>query len=186
MANDGGANVTVEFDHGKLDDLFAALDVTAVVGYGADYAAYVEYPTEYTGTQPPFEPLYEWVDRKWADLDPGLKEAGERNADSVDEAKRNVAWIVVSAIAENGTDGVFFLNRGFEAAKQAGEQFLESYEGTNDIQAGRKALVDTVDFAFETSQDIVADEASDRGQLLQSGFVIVEQDGSEVFERDGN
>lgn len=180
-----GANVTVEFDHDKLEDLFEALDVDAVVGYGAEYAAYIEYPTEYTGTQPPFQPLFEWVQRKWEDLDTGLKEAGEQGADTVLQAQKNVAWIVVSAIAEDGTDGVFFLNRGFEAGKQAAEQFLEAYDGSDNPQAAREAIIDTVDFAFEQSQDIVADEATDRGQLLQSGFVIVEQKGSEVFERSG-
>jgi len=179
------ANVTVDIDEAKIDDLFELLDVQAVVGYGADYAAYIEFPTEYTGTQPPFEPIFEWVSRKWGDLDAGLKAAGEEDADTIEEAKRAVAWIVVTAIGESGTDGVYFLNRGFEAAKQAGVQFLEQYEGTDDPDAARKAIARTVDFAFEQSQDIVADEATDRGTLLQSGFVVVEQDGSEVHNAKG-
>jgi len=33
------ANVTVNFDTSKLDELFANLDVVAKVGYTADYAA---------------------------------------------------------------------------------------------------------------------------------------------------
>jgi hypothetical protein len=180
-----GANVTVEVDSSQIDEVFENLDVDATVGYGADYAVYVEFPTSYTGTSPPFEPLLGWVQRKWADLDAGLRAAGEENADTIEEAQRNVAWIVVGAIAESGTDGVFFLNRGFEAAKQAGEQFLENYEGSNDPDAARKAIEDTVEFAFEQSQDIVADEATDRGTLLQSGFVIVRQNGQEVFELEG-
>lgn len=179
------ANVTVDIDESKIGELFDLLDVTAIVGYGADYAAYIEFPTEYTGTQPPFEPLFEWVKRKWNDLDAGLKAAGEENADTTQEAKRSVAWIVVTSIAESGTDGVYFLNRGFEAAKQAGGQFLEQYEGTNDKDAARKAIARTCDFAFEKSQEIVADEATDRGTLLQSGFVVVEQDGAEVHSIDG-
>lgn len=185
MVRNSGANVTVNVDSDKIDQLFENLDVDATVGYGADYAAYVEFPTEYTGSSPPFEPIHEWVQRKWNDLSPGLREAGEENADTKTEAQKRVAWIVVAAIAENGTDGVFFLNRGFEAAKQAGEQFLEDYEGTNDIDAARKAVEDTVDFAFEKSQDIVADEATDRGNLLQSGFVVVRKSGAEVFEKEG-
>jgi len=180
-----GANVTVEIDSDKLDELFNNLDVDATVGYGADYAAYVEFPTEYTGTSPPFDPIYEWVKRKWNDLDPGLVAAGEEGAETKVEAQKQVAWIVVSAIAENGTDGVFFLNRGFEAAKQAGEQFLEQYENSDDPDAARKAIESTVDFAFEKSQEIVADEATDRGTLLQSGFVIVRKSGQEVFEKEG-
>jgi len=182
---DSTANVTVDIDESKIDELFELLDVNAVVGYGADYAAYIEFPTEYTGTQPPFEPIFEWVKRKWADLDAGLKAAGEEDADTIEEAQRAVAWIVVTSIAESGTDGVYFLNRGFEAAKQAGSQFLEQYEGTDDPDAARKAIARTVDFAFEKSQEIVADEATDEGTLLQSGFVVVEQSGSEVHEASG-
>lgn len=185
MARDGTANVTVEVDDTKLDQLFENLDVDATVGYGAEYAAYVEFPTSYTGTSPPFEPILGWVQRKWNDLDSGLKQAGEEQAETKEEAQRQVAWIVVAAIAENGTDGVFFLNRGFEAAKQAGEQFLEQYEGSDDPDAARKAIEDTVDFAFDKSQSIVADEATDRGTLLQSGFVIVRKSGNEVFEKEG-
>lgn len=181
----GTANVTVDIDESKIDELFDRLDVVAVVGYGAEYAAYVEFPTSYTGTQPPFEPLHEWVTRKWADLDPGLKAAGQQDADTKAEAQRAVAWIVVAAIAESGTDGVFFLNRGFRAAQDAGEQFLAAFEGSDDPDAARKAITRTVDFAFEQSQDIVADEATDRGTLVQSGFVVVEQGGSTVAEVEG-
>lgn len=185
MPTQGTANVTVDVDVSKIGDLFELMDVDAVIGYGADYAAYVEFPTEYTGSSPPFEPIFEWVKRKWGDLDAGLKDAGEEQADTIAGAQRAVAWIVVTSIAESGTDGVFFLNRGFEAAKQAGEDFLEAYEGTDDPDAARKAITRTVDFAFEQSQDIVADEATDQGTLLQSGFVVVEQSGSEVASAEG-
>lgn len=175
------ANITI--DASKVDELFANLDIEATVGYAAEHAAYVEFPTSYTGTQPPFDPIHEWVQRKWADLTSGLKSAAEEGADTKAEAQENAAWMVVNAIAESGTDGVFFLNRGFEAAKQAAPQFLAEYEDSNDPDAARKAIEDTLDFAFETSQDIVADEASDRGTLLQSGFVVIDQNGSEVFTK---
>lgn len=184
-----GANVTINFDAGKIDQLFENLDVVAKVGYTTDYAGYVEFPTSYAGTSPPFEPLFEWVDRKWNDLDSGLKDiplegdSGPRPGSR--EHKEQVAWIVVMSIADTGTDGVFFLRRGFEAAKQAAEQFAASYEGTNDIDAARKIFEDTFDFAFQTSQDIVADEASDRGNLLQSGFVFVSRSGDQTFA-EGN
>jgi len=181
----GTANVTVDIDESKLDELFEKLDVVATVGYGAEYAAWIEFPTSYTGTQPPFEPLHDWVKRKWGDLDPGLKAAGQEDADTKAEAQRAVAWIVVASIAESGTDGVYFLNRGFKAAQDAGEQFLEAFEGSDDPDAARKAITRTVDFAFEQSQEIVADEATDRGTLLQSGFIVVEQDRSTVAEVEG-
>lgn len=187
------AHVTVEFDAAKLDELFENLDVVAIVGYTAEYAAFVEFPTEYQGTQPPFQPLYEWVQRKWNDLDDGLKEVPlTTTAEGVvtptpnsPEHKTQVAWVVIMSIAKDGTDGVFFLRRGFETAKQAAEQFAAQYEGTDDLDAARKIFEDTFDFAFATSQDIVADEASDRGTLLQSGFVFVSRAGDETFRREG-
>lgn len=184
-----GANVTIEFDTSKLDELFENLAVVAEVGYTADYAAYVEFPTEYAGTQPPFEPLHEWVKRKWADLSGDLKQiplnGSNPPAPNSAEHKRAVAWIVVISIGKDGTDGVWFLTRGFEAAKQAAGQFAEDYEGTDDIDAARKIFEDTFDFAFQTSQDIVADEASDEGNLLQSGFVMVSRAGTTTYERRG-
>jgi hypothetical protein len=183
------ANVTVNFDTSKLDELFANLDVVAKVGYTADYAAYVEFPTSYAGTSPPFQPLRDWVERKWNDLDAGLTalplESNDDLTPGSQEHKDAVAWIVVMSIADTGTDGVFFLRRGFEAAKQAAGDFAEAYEGSNDIDAARKIFERTFDFAFSTSQDIVADEATDRGTLLQSGFVFVSRDAETTFETRG-
>ena len=183
------ANVTIDFDTDRIDELFRNLRVVAKVGYTADYAGYVEFPTSYAGTQPPFGPLREWVGRKWQDLDAGLKSAPlEGNDDMVpnsEEHKNAVAWVVVMSIADTGTDGVFFLRRGFEAAKDAAEQFAASYAGTDDPDAARKIFEDTFDFAFQTSQDIVADEATDEGNLLQSGFVIITKNGDTVFEETG-
>lgn len=179
------ANVTIQFDTSKLDQLYENLDVVAKVGYTADYAAYVEFPTSYAGTQPPFTPLREWVGRKWNDLDEELKriplEGDPDFAPGSSEHKDAVAWVVVMSIADTGTDGVFMLRRGFDAAKQAANQFAEAYEGTDDIDAARKIFEDTFDFAFQTSQDIVADEASDRGTLLQSGFVFVSRAEETTF-----
>lgn len=192
MANEG-AQLTVEFEPDKIDRLFEELDVVARVSYSADYAAHVEFPTEYAGSRPPFTPLHEWVLRKWNDLDDGLKdvplydENGERNDVEADSAehKRRVAWVVQVSIAEDGTDGVFFMRRSFEAAKDAGTQFLEQFKGSNDIEATRKAFERTYDFAFEQSQKIIAEEATDRGNLLQSGRVVVIRNGEDVFEKEG-
>lgn len=188
-----GATVHFDFDDDLIDELFDQLDVVAIIEYTADYAAFVNFPTAYTGTQPPFEPLFEWVQRKWNDLDDGLKdvplfdEDGNRTAieEGSIEHKRAVAWVVVISIASDGTDGVFFMERSFEAAKQAGEQFLDQYEDTDDIEAARKVITDTVDFAFTTSQDIIAQEASDRGNLLQSGRAVVVVSGNTEWEQSG-
>jgi len=175
--------LTAEFRHGRLDVLFDNLEVRFVVGYTADYAPYVEFPTSYTGSSPPFEPLYEWVKRKWADLDSGLKDLA--TGDTIAERQKEVAWIVQGAIAENGTDGVYFMGRSFEAAKQASEQFLAAYEGSNNPEAPKLAFIQTGEFAFQKSQEIVAEEAYDTGNLQKSGFVVVERKGENVFEEDG-
>lgn len=176
-------NVNATYRRGKLDALFENLNVVMVVGYTADYAPYVEFPTSYTGTAPPFEPIYEWVSRKWNDLDSGLKDMA--SGDTVTERKKQVAWIVQAAIAENGTDGVFFLSRSFEAAKQASEQFLDAFEGSDDIEAAPKAFKETAEFAFETSQSIIAEEASDTGTLAKSGYVVVETGDETYFNQEG-
>lgn len=176
-------NVNATFRHGKIDALFENLDVVMKVGYTADYATYVEFPTEYTGTAPPFEPIFEWVSRKWNDLDGGLKDMA--TADTVGERKKQVAWIVQAAIAENGTDGVYFLSRSFEAAKQASNQFLEQYENSDDVEAAPKAFMETAEFAFEKSQNIIAEEASDTGALAKSGYVVVRTATDTYFEQEG-
>jgi hypothetical protein len=175
--------VNATFRHGKIDELFENLNVVMVVGYTADYAPYVEFPTSYTGTAPPFDPIHEWVSRKWNDLDSGLRDLAD--GDTLAERKRQVAWIVQAAIAENGTDGVFFLSRSFEAAKQASEQFLAQFEGSDDIEAAPKAFMETAEFAFETSQNIIAQEASDTGTLAKSGYVVVETSGETYFNQEG-
>jgi len=192
MARDKAA-LNVNYEHDKIDRLFEELEVDGSVSYSADYAGHVEFPTEYKGTQPPFAPLYEWVERKWNDLDNSLKdvplydENGERNdiAEGSTEHRRAVAWVVVKSIADDGTDGVFYMRRSYEAAKDAGEQFLEQFEHSDDIEAPRKIFEQTLDFAFEQSQKIVAEEATDRGNLLQSGRAVVNRDGQEVFEKEG-
>lgn len=176
-------NVNATYRRGKLDALFENLNVVMVIGYTADYAPYVEFPTSYAGSSPPFAPLYEWVKRKWNDLDGGLKDLA--TGDTVTERQKQVAWIVQASISENGTDGVYFMGRSFEAAKQASRQFLEAYEGTDDIEAAPKAFKDTAEFAFETSQNIIAEEAYDEGNLLKSGYVVVERADETYFNQEG-
>lgn len=160
---------------GDVADLVGRLEAEGSFGYTTDYAEWVNYPTQYTGSPPPFKPLRKWTHRKWNDLDGGLKEAAYREGMTVEEHKDAVANMVRFAIAENGTEGVFFMERAIERAKANADAIANQYENSEDPDAGYRILVDFLDFGFGQSQDIVADEATDTGNLLQSGYVDVSQ-----------
>jgi len=184
----------VEVDYADVADE-GSVEAEGSFGYTAEHAKWVNWDTSYS-VPPPFDPIHAWVERKWNDLDEGLKlaalsddeeEAGEI-ADEITkgEWKREVTFLVMFAIEESGIEGVHFMERGAERAKADAEAIASTYEGTDDPDAGFKIVRDWLDFAFGISQDIIADEATDRGTLLQSGFVQAEQaDGSNTFEEDG-
>lgn len=163
----------------NISEMFAEMETGAIITYTADYAQHVEFPTTYTGTQPPFDAIHSWVDRKWPDLDSGLKEAGKPAANRA-EQKRNVAWIVVKAIAENGTDGVYFGKRGLEEAKRVAPRIANHYEGSGDPEAPEKIVTEVANTSFNESQRIVSEEATDTGNLLQSGSYEVVDDPSDI------
>lgn len=180
--------VEVEKDEDILDEIVSGFDVEGSYGYTADHAPYVNWETHYAGTQPPFTPIREWVHRKWNDLDAGLKEAAlPENGDlSKDDHKDAVAWLVVNAIAENGTKAIRFMERSIEQVKGEVPALEKQYAGTEDLHAPFKLVRDTLDLAFGISQDIVAEEATDTGALLQSGFVDVQElNTGQTFEREG-
>lgn len=195
------ADVSASFDGTALDEIIEGFRVRGRFGYTVNYAKYVNYPTSYAGTQPPFDPIRGWVDNKWADLSPGLKRAAipeesdrpdseafdrEETRLSTEDHKDRVAWIVVHAIAENGTDGVYFMERSVGEVERQAEAFAARYQNSEDPNAPFKIVRDVTDAAFGISQDIIADEATDEGNLLQSGFVEVEEiDGTETFEDGG-
>jgi len=169
-----------------LDEISEGFDVEGSFGYTADHAPYVNWETTYAGTAPPFKPIYEWVDRKWNDLDGGLKDAAFREGMAKEEHKRAVAFVVQKAIAENGTKAIRFMERSMERAKGSVSQIEGPYVGSEDLAAPFKIVRDFLDFAFGQSQDIVADEATDTGKLLQSGFVDVQAlNTGDTFEREG-
>lgn len=164
-------------------------------GYDAEHGKWVNYDTEYA-SPPPFDPIYQWVDRKWNDLDEGLKlaaldeddDTARQRAEEIprDDWKREVTNLVRFGIFENGIEGVRFMERSIERARADMEAIAQVYEDSDDPRAGFKIVRDLLDFAFGISQDIVADEATDRGSLLQSGYVNVQQtQGSNEFEEEG-
>ncbi len=181
------ADVDASFDGTELERVLSGFRVEGSFGYSVNYAKYVNYPTSYSGTAPPFDPIRKWVGRKWNDLDAGLKQAADPN-DSLSTAdhKDAVAWIVVQAIAENGTEGVYFMERSVGEIERQAEAFAQRYENSEDPHAPFKIVRDVTDAAFGISQDIIAAEATDTGNLLQSGFVDIEEiDGSNEFEDSG-
>lgn len=184
------ANVSHTVNDEALEEIEQGFDVEGSYGYTADHAPYVNWETTYAGTNPPFQPIREWVHRKWNDLDAGLKDAAieGRDASSIttSEWKDAVAWLVVNAIAKNGTEAVRFMERSMERAKGAADSIAAGYAGSEDPNAPFKILRDFLDFAFGVSQDIVAEEATDTGSLLQSGYVDVQElNGDNSFSREG-
>lgn len=184
------ANVSYSTEDDALDEIRRGFDVEGAYGYTADHAPYVNWETTYAGTKPPFTPIREWVHRKWNDLDAGMKDAAldGRDASEVtkDEWKDAVAWLVVNAIAKNGTVAVRFMERSMEKAKGALDALEQPYRNSEDPNAPFKIVRDFLDFAFGVSQDIVADEATDTGSLLQSGYVDVQElNGDNAYEDSG-
>lgn len=186
------ARVEVEFE--DIPE-FGRLEAEGSYGYTAEHAKWVNWDTSYS-SPPPFDPIYGWVDRKWKDLSNGLKlnalseDRGEAEeiASRItrDEWKRKVTFMLMSVIERDGIEGVHFMERSAERAKADAEAIARVYEDSNDPDAGFKIVRDWLEFAFGISQDIVADESTDRGTLLQSGFAHAEQNVTgEEWEEEG-
>jgi len=181
------ADVEANYDDTRVQEIIRGFAVEGSFGYSVDYAKYVNYPTSYSGTAPPFEPIRKWVHRKWNDLDDGLKGSAFREGMTQEEHKDAVAHVVQNAIAENGTEGVYFAERAVAEVERQAKAFAARYENSEDPHAPFKIVRDVTDAAFGISQDIIAEEATDTGNLLQSGYVRVEEvEASETFENNGD
>jgi len=185
------SRVEFEFDRGLMEEVVDNLEAYGRVFYTADHAPYVNFDTAWTGSNPPFDPLREWVGRKWNDLDSGLKNAVLVDEDGNDtgiesgssQHKDAVAWLVVFAIAANGIEGVHFGERAFQKGRVAAPKLAAKWEGSDESEAARFIIEDLTDLMFTESQDIISEEAHDRGTLLQSGQVAVQD---EPFESGGD
>lgn len=151
----------------NVEETIRETEAAALVNYSAAYAQYVEFPTSYTGPKPPLQPLQDWVSRKWSDLSQALK-TGEQGQPLTE---RQVAFKVQAIIYQNGTDGVYFGRRGLDAAKQAAPTIAAQYEGSGQPRAGEKIVAEVANTGFNKSQAIISDEATDTGNLLQSGSI---------------
>lgn len=188
------AGVEYEVEQDAVDIIDQTANAVGKVEYPAEYASYVNYPTEYTGSsQPPFDPIHEWVKRKWGDLSQGLKDAALENVEdpssvSQKEHKRKVAWVVVRVMGDKGTEGLYFAERSLKHGKDKADAVAKKYENSNDPLAPYKAVVDITDLTFQYSQDLISgdknvdtdkEEASafDEGFLKRSGTRTYDQDG---------
>lgn len=169
MPGGGTVEVREEGDKGALstEAILDDMEGAALINYSVEYAQYVEFPTAYSGSPPPFEPIFDWVDRKWNDLGSGIK----TDDDGEEMTKEEVARRVQFGIAKNGTDGVYFGSRAVEKGEANAPSVLASFEGSGDPEANQKALAEVANGIFRESQRIIREEAVDTGNLLQSGSI---------------
>jgi hypothetical protein len=169
MPRDGTVRVRTEGSRGAVstETILADMEGAALINYSVEYAVYVEFPTAYSSSPPPFQPIYEWVQRKWADLSTGIKTDDDGNELSKEDVAKRIQW----SIFKNGTDGVYFATRALEQGEEKAPAVLDSFEGSGDPRANEKALAEIANEMFRYSQRIVRDEATDTGNLLQSGSI---------------
>lgn len=194
--------MAVEYDveADPTDIISQTEDAAGKVEYTADYAGAVNYPTEYSGSSPPFEPIHEWVQRKWGDLSGGLKQAALENVEnpsdiSTKKHKEMVAWVVVRSIQDTGTEGLYFAERSLKHGQDNAEAIAKKYENSDDPLAPFKAVRDTTQLSFQHSQDIISgdvetgddddESAFDEGFLKRSGQAYFDVDG-DVDGDDGD
>ena len=177
-------DVEFEFRESQQMAVIAGLEAGGLVTYMAEHAHHVEFDSYWGGSPPPFPKLRKWVGRKWPDLSAGLKDAGLSSGvrEGSERHKDGVTWVVVNSIQESGIEGVFFGRRSLEEGRNKADGIAGAYEGTNDPRASHKIVEDVVDLMFARSQEIIADEASDTGNLLQSGQVEITEDIGELPE----
>lgn len=178
--------VEFNFNRATQQEIVEHLEAGGVVTYTTDYAHHIEFDSFWGASPPPFEPLRAWVHRKWPDLDAGLKDAGLSTGivEGSNRHKDAVAWIVVKSIQETGIAGVFYGRRSLDYGRSRAGSVAKQYEGTNDPRASTKIVEDILDLMFARSQDIIAEEASDTGNLLQSGLVELANQIDELPEVD--
>jgi hypothetical protein len=179
MAGEVTTRVGSGEDAREASEVIAAAEGAAVINYSTSYATYVEFDTAYSAP-PPFEPIHDWVQRKWPDLDSGLKAAGDGETE-------RVAHIIRYAIAENGIDGVFFGNRALTKMESRAPSVAATVADSDmgGAEAREALLGELANVGFAESQRIISEEATDTGNLLQSGSIEWYDDPEDVPDGDG-
>lgn len=173
--------MTVNFELDPPEALSEMQDKEGKVAYTAAHAQHVEWDTEYSSldVNTIFGFIRPWVDRKWNDLSSGLKAAAIEGRDDVSEEshKDAVTGMISHSIKDTGIEGVFYGQRSVEFAKQQANAVASTVEGSNNPEAAEVVIAELLNLSFAKSQEIIGEEATDRGTLLQSGQVVPPGDG---------
>lgn len=166
----------------ELDEIFGGLlGWEGIVRYEAPYALYVEYDTAYAGTQPPFEPIHQWVIRNWSEIHNAIKKIVD-NKDkplSRTDHQERVAWFIVEQISESGIEGIHFGQRALDAAKSHAPAIVAKYAESDDTDAHRKIAEEVTEWMFDQSQKTIENEAKDTEELKKSGSWEIQKVGGE-------
>lgn len=160
--------MTVEWEiNKKLDEVMPDRGVVGEITYTAPYALYIEFDTAYTDSNPPFDPIYEWVEREWANLGPVKDVAKESLGDNptTDAMKKTVTWIIIKNM--DTQEGVHFGRRAITHGKAKAEMVANIHkERENPYELMAENLVEIM---FEHSQGTIEEEAKSSGELKDSG-----------------
>lgn len=155
--------VTFEQEMEKLDDIFGGEEVyRSRVGFGADYAAPVNYGGE--PHWPPLKPMYNWTSRMgWENygLDGNMSE-GEM-WDYVDERRNSreplpAAYNLASHVADEGTEAMMYASDAFSQAQAEGESWMESR--AEDVDSLRRLALDFGNWTLELAEDNLIERVS--------------------------
>lgn len=157
--------VNKEWDSKKLDKFIENVEqAQGMLTYQTDYAVFVEIDTSYNGSQPPFEPIRDWVVRN---ITEGAITASDEEYESIDD----IAWAIVNHIAKNGTEGVYFVTFTEQHIKNNWADIIGNYDG--DLDAPEKIVRDLLNEMLDYSQkELQESDKIDTGNLIDSGITI--------------
>ena len=161
---DFNINVNYSVDFEVLDNFLqsAKQHQNGFVMYDTPYALYVEYPTEYSDKKPPLADILAWV---------------KRNI-TTDKPKQT-AFRIQEHIFQNGTEGVFYLNRTKKNIETQGQSIIDSYNG-NIEDAPENIMRELLQKIEQDSGEIINNEAFDTGRLQDSTIIELTEDSDLV------
>lgn len=171
--------MTVNKDEESVEDIRERMsNVRGSVGFTADHAPHVEFPTSWDGEKPPFNPIRDWVVREWGNLDAGLKEAARNDGTPVNSDKHvdEVTWLILNSIAANGQDGVFMLRRAVNRVRRRSDSIADRFAGRDDEDVHRDIIQEFLDEIFHEMREIVRDEAHSSSSLYNSAFTDIDDE----------
>lgn len=173
MSDEFEANIDVDLN--EINDIIEEMEeAKGYVENEAPYALYVEYPTQYN-TGPPLTPIRRWTYRNWSNLSGGIKSEFQNGYDNGSiKHKQSVARAIRESINKSGTEGVYFMTRAKNKAEGNVKEFIEEYEGKIQTTGVFSDIIeDILEFVKEESEDIIVEEANDKGELLESNTIVM-------------